>query len=74
MSVRVGDLTVDELRALLHDILRELVEEVVDERLGALVDPDEGLSFAPKSPSRCANTSFQTDAGRMQMKCSDLSA
>ena len=38
---RVSDLSVDELRAL----LREVVEEVVEEKLGLLLDPDEGLKL-----------------------------
>jgi hypothetical protein len=41
MSVHVNDLTVDELRAL----MREVVEEVVEEKIGLLVDPDEGLEL-----------------------------
>ncbi len=41
MVMRVNDLTVDELRAL----MREVVEEVVEEKLGMLTDPDEGLEL-----------------------------
>lgn len=41
--LRVSDLSVDELRSL----LREVVEEVVEEKLGMLIDPDEGLELRP---------------------------
>ena len=41
MVLHVNDLTVDELRAL----MREVVEEVVEEKLGLLTDPDEGLEL-----------------------------
>ena len=41
MTLHVNDLTVDELRSL----LREVVEEVVEEKIGLLVDPDEGLEL-----------------------------
>ncbi len=37
MVMRVNDLTVDELRALMR--------EVVEEQLGMLKDPDEGLEL-----------------------------
>jgi len=39
--MHVNDLTVDELRAL----MREVVEEVVEEKIGLLTDPDEGLEL-----------------------------
>jgi ribosomal protein L29 len=48
MSPKVADLTVDELKELLHETIRELVEEVVEEKLGALDDPDEGLELQPE--------------------------
>ena len=48
MSTRVSDLTVDELRELLQITIRELVEEVVEEKLGLLQDPDEGLEMQPE--------------------------
>jgi hypothetical protein len=41
MILHVNDLTVDELR----NLLREVVEEVVEEQLGLLRDPDEGLEL-----------------------------
>ncbi len=41
MTLHVNDLTVDELRAL----MREVVEEVVEEKIGLLTDPDEGLEL-----------------------------
>jgi len=41
MVLHVNDLTVDELRAL----MREVVEEVVEEKLGLLIDPDDGLEL-----------------------------
>jgi hypothetical protein len=41
MVMHVNDLTVDELR----NLLREVVEEVVEEKLGLLNDPDEGLEL-----------------------------
>ncbi len=42
--LRVSDLTVDALRAL----LREVVEEVVEEKLGLLVDPDGDAELRPE--------------------------
>jgi hypothetical protein len=41
MVLHVNDLTVDELRAL----MREVVEEVVEEKIGLLTDPDERLEL-----------------------------
>lgn len=41
MVMHVNDLTVDELRAL----MREVVEEVVEEKLGMLTDPDAGFEL-----------------------------
>ena len=41
MMQHVNDLAVDELRAL----MREVVEEVVEEQIGLLRDPDEGLEL-----------------------------
>jgi len=41
MVLHVNDLTVDELRAL----MREVVKEVVEEKFGMLTDPDEGLAL-----------------------------
>jgi hypothetical protein len=41
---RVADLTVDELRDLLHDV----VEEILDEKLGLLTDPDGDLELRPE--------------------------
>ena len=41
MALHVNDLTVDELRAL----MREVVEEVVEEKIGLLKDLDEGLEL-----------------------------
>mgnify|MGYP000988846389 CR=1 FL=1 len=38
--LRVSDLSVDDLRALLR--------EVVEEKLGMLVDPDEGMELRPE--------------------------
>jgi hypothetical protein len=48
MSARVADLTVDELRELLDDTVCELVEEVVEEKLGMLADPDADLELRPE--------------------------
>ena len=42
--LRVSDLSVDDLRAL----LREVVEEVVEEKLGMLVDPDGDAELRPE--------------------------
>ncbi len=47
MSTRVADLTIDELQELLHSILRDIVDEIVEERLGIIKDPDEGLTMRP---------------------------
>lgn len=44
MTTRVADLTVDELRRLLHQV----VEEVIEEKLGMTTDPDEGLELRPE--------------------------
>lgn len=48
MPTRVADLTVDELRDLLYATMRDLVEEVIEERVGAVNDPDEGLELQPE--------------------------
>jgi len=45
MSTKVADLTVDELQDLLYSTMRDLVEEVIEERIGTLTDPDEGLEL-----------------------------
>ena len=45
MSTKVADLTVDELQDLLYSTMRDLVEEVIEERMGTLTDPDEGLEL-----------------------------
>ena len=45
---RVADLTVDELEALLYSTLRQLIEEVVEDRLGMTTDPDAGLELRPE--------------------------
>jgi hypothetical protein len=45
MSNRVADLSVDELRDLLYETMRELVDEVIEEKLGMIADPDEGLEL-----------------------------
>ncbi len=42
--LHVADWTVDELRELLHDV----VEEILEEKLGMLIDPDEGLELRPE--------------------------
>lgn len=41
---RVADLTVDELRDLLYDV----VEEILEEKLGLLTDPDADLELRPE--------------------------
>jgi hypothetical protein len=43
--MRVADLTVDEFQTLLKTTLRELVVEIVDEKLEPLIDPDAGLEM-----------------------------
>lgn len=48
MTTRVADLSVDELRELLYETVRDLVEEIVEEKLGMLTDPDEGLALKPE--------------------------
>ncbi len=40
----VSNLTVDELRDLLHDV----VEEILEEKLGLLTDPDSDLELRPE--------------------------
>jgi hypothetical protein len=45
MTDKVAELTVDELRELLHSTIRELVEEVIEERMGMLTDPDADLEL-----------------------------
>ncbi len=42
--LRVAELTVDELRDLMHSV----IEEVLEEKLGLLADPDEGLEIRPE--------------------------
>ena len=46
--MKVADLTVDELEALLYSTLRQLIEEVVEEKLGVMADPDKGLELRPE--------------------------
>ena len=48
MVMRVADLTVNELRALFRETMPEMVEEVVEEKLGMLTDHDEGLELRPE--------------------------
>lgn len=43
MTPRVSDLTVDDLRTLLHQV----VEEVIEEKFGMINDPDENLELQP---------------------------
>jgi hypothetical protein len=48
---RVGDLTVDELRAMLREEMRALIRETVQEVLEEVIsgdDPDAGLEFKPE--------------------------
>lgn len=45
MTTRVGDLSIEELREFLRITLRELIDEVVSEKLSLLDDPDEGLEL-----------------------------
>lgn len=45
--MKVADLTVEELQGILESTIRRLVEEVVEEKLGLLTDPDEGLDLRP---------------------------
>lgn len=47
MPATIADLTVEEFRSVLQDALRELVEEVVEEKLGLLSDPDADLELHP---------------------------
>lgn len=42
--LRVNDLTVDEFRDMLH----EVVEEVLEEKLGLWTDPDANLELRPE--------------------------
>lgn len=44
MSPRVSELTVDDLRALLYQV----VEEVIEEKFGLIKDPDEDLDLRPE--------------------------
>ena len=46
--MKVADLTVDELEALLYATLRQLIDEVVEEKLGMMTDPDAGLELRPE--------------------------
>ncbi len=39
---RVADMTVDELRALIRETVRDVIEEMTD------VDPDSGLELRPE--------------------------
>jgi ribosomal protein L29 len=45
LPTRVADMTVDDLQDLLRGTLRELVEEIIEEKVGLLRDPDEGLEL-----------------------------
>jgi hypothetical protein len=42
--LRVNELTVDEFRDMLH----EVVEEVLEEQIGLLTDPDSDLELRPE--------------------------
>ena len=44
MSSRVSELSVDDLRALLYQV----VEEVIEEKFGLIKDPDEILDLRPE--------------------------
>lgn len=48
MTAKVSDLTVDELRELLQVAMREIVEELIEERLGMQTDPDAELDLRPE--------------------------
>ncbi len=39
---RVADMTVDELRALIREAVRDVIEEIAED------DPDAGLEFKPE--------------------------
>ena len=43
--MKVADLTVEELQEFLIATLRQLIEEVVEEKLGVMTDPDKGLEL-----------------------------
>ena len=43
--MKVAELTLDELAEFLQLTLREVIEEVLEERTGMLTDPDEGLNL-----------------------------
>ena len=45
MPTKVADLTIDELQDLLYKTVRDVVEEVIEEHIGTLADPDEGLEL-----------------------------
>ncbi len=47
MPSKVADLTVDELREVLRATIRDLIEEIVVEKLETLLDPDDGLELEP---------------------------
>jgi len=44
MALRVSELSVDELRELLY----EVVEEALEEKFGMTTDPDAGLELRPE--------------------------
>ncbi len=45
-SNRVADMTIDELRALIRETVRDVIEEMTDD------DPDVGLEFKPEVAER----------------------
>jgi hypothetical protein len=55
-AIRVTDLTVDELRALIREEVQALVQEAVREALATLAaeedDPDAGLELKPEVAER----------------------
>jgi len=48
IGMKVADLTVEELQEMLYSTLRQLIEEVVEEKLGMTSDPDAGLALRPE--------------------------
>ncbi len=61
---RVTDLTVDQLRALIREEMRDLVREVLTELTEGDDDPDAGLSLKPEIAERLDSYLKERPQGR----------
>jgi len=59
-AARVGDMTVEELKIVIHDTVVESLSELVDPDY----DPDEGLEFKPEIAARLEKALKEKSRGR----------